>query len=326
MEVSSDTFHQWRDEVKDTKNYDKESDKDFVHVKNGITVWYHQTKFKKKIKLIVNPSRILGADDLISLWKPKKKNIVELLNSLEEFITEYFNSEYDLNDFRLTRIDFTKNIRLENSNEVSAYIKTLYSIKKVKGFSPKYSRGDEWYDKDLSFDLEGNSNGIEFTAYDKHAAIEERMKNQEYKKKEIANFLEHAKGILRLEVKLTSQKAIHGYTKEKDTVRRLIDLLENCEHIFMNTFLRVVPFGDFYKKDQAVSIIEGNVWDKKLKKKMLRLLELIPIKKSLHLAQKEMNDRRIERVFKEFHKLNLSPVTISKRQDTKHLKSLHAFF
>jgi len=59
---------------------------------------------------------------------------------------------------------------------------------------------------------------------------------------------------------------------------------------------------------------------------MLRLIELIPKKKSLHLAIKEMNDRNILRVLSEFAKHDISPVTISKRQKIKKLKSLYTFF
>lgn len=59
---------------------------------------------------------------------------------------------------------------------------------------------------------------------------------------------------------------------------------------------------------------------------MIKLLELIPQKKSLYLAQKEMNDRKIGRIMDEFHKHNLSPVTISKRHDVKHLKTLYSYF
>ena len=46
---------------------------------------------------------------------------------------------------------------------------------------------------------------------------------------------------------------------------------------------------------------------------MLKLLELVPKKKSLHLAIQEMNDRNIEEILKSFEALNLAPVTISKR-------------
>ena len=326
IEVDRETFHKWQDRVKNKRKYNKDEDRDYKLIKEGITVWYHKTEFKKKIKLIINPSRLLGYDDLIMLWKPSQDNIVKLICGLEDRINDYFNSAYKLNDFKLTRIDFTKNIRLSSSEKVSAYIKVLYNIRKVKGFSPKYGKNDDWYDNDLSFDLKGNSNGIEFTAYDKEAAIEQSMKNNEFKRKEMEERLENAKGILRIEVKLTTQKAIRSYTDKEDTIKRIIKLSEKSKDIFLDTFLRIVPFGDFYKKDQAMKIIDENITNKKMKAKMIRLLELVPKKKSLYLAVKEMNDRKIDRVLSEFHKHSISPVTISKRHDVKHLKTLYCYF
>jgi hypothetical protein len=328
MEMDNDTFYHWRDEVKNKKKYCPETNKDFSLVEDGITVWFYKTKFKKWIKLLINPSRMLGFDDLLELWEPCKKNTNKLLSKLEENIDEYFDSAYELNDFKLSRIDFTKNVRFGSKEKVSAYIKILYNIRKVKGFSPKYSKND-WYDENLSFDLEGNSNGIDFTAYDKAGEIKASMGNDEsleFRRKKLEDRLQKAKGILRFEVKLTTQKAIRSYTDEESTIGRIINLSKNSRKIFMDTFLRVVPFGDFYKKDYVVKIIEENVTDAKLKNKMLRFLELIPKKKSLYLARKEMNDRNIERVESEFHHHNLSPITISKRHDVKHLKSFYTFF
>lgn len=58
---------------------------------------------------------------------------------------------------------------------------------------------------------------------------------------------------------------------------------------------------------------------------MLHLVELIPQKKSLYLAQKAMECRNIEKVMKEFAKINLSPITISKRQDIKWLKNIYEY-
>jgi len=326
MELNSITFHDWRNIVRNKKTYDRDSETDFSYVKEGITIWYHKTKHRKWIKLIINPSRILGLDDLITLWEPNKQNRGQLIFELDKFIEEYFDSEYELKDFTLTRIDFTKNVRLGNKEKVSAYIKFLHNIRKVKGFSPKYGKRDTWYIEDFGFDLEGNSNGIDFTAYDKEAAVEDNMKNMRFKRKEIKERLEMAKGVLRFEVKLTTQKAIRNYTDEEDTVKRINKLSKNSEKIFLDTFIRVVPFGDIYKKDKALKIIEENVDDKKLQKKMLQLLELVPKKKSLYLAQKVLNDRNIDRILAGFHQQNLSPVTISKRQKIKHLKNLYTFF
>jgi hypothetical protein len=58
---------------------------------------------------------------------------------------------------------------------------------------------------------------------------------------------------------------------------------------------------------------------------MLRLLELMPQKKSLYAAQKAMDERNIDKVLKLFAELNVSPVTIRKRQETKYLKNLYSY-
>jgi len=173
----------------------------------------------------------------------------------------------------------------------------------------KKSKNDDRINTDLSFDLEGNSNGVEFSVYDKEAIA---------KRKE-------ARGILRVEVRLIKPKTIRKCTEETVTSKQIKSLALNSKEIFLETFTHVVPFGDYYKKKQAVKIIEDNIINKKQKEKMLQLIELIPVKKSLFLAQKEMNYRKIEKIMDAFMELNLSPVTISKRHNTKHLKSLYTY-
>ena len=96
--------------------------------------------------------------------------------------------------------------------------------------------------------------------------------------------------------------------------------------IFANhNIIKIIPNGDFYKKNKAVEIVEANVAKGSMRRKMLRLIELIPKKKSLHLAQKALNGRDVESVMTEFYKLRLSPVTISKRQEIKYLKNLYDY-
>ncbi len=62
-----------------------------------------------------------------------------------------------------------------------------------------------------------------------------------------------------------------------------------------------------------------------MRRRMLRLLVLIPEKKSVHLARKAMNCRNVEKIMDSFAKINLSPVLISKRQDVKYLENLYAY-
>jgi hypothetical protein len=320
LDIDSEKFHKIKDKAykksKGNHRMYKDNKKADVYIdtalkEKGITkIEYHDNLYKKKIIFIINPSRVLGGDDIIQLWQPKENNIKELISKLDKYIDDYFNNKFSLNDFRLSRIDFTVNIDVGDRENVSAYLKILRNIGKVKGFAPKYDKNDDKIDHDLSFDLDGISNGVEFTAYDKEA---------ESKRKE-------AKGILRVEVRLIKPKGIRRYTDETVIAKQIKYLSANSQEIFLSIFKHIVPFGDFYKKKEAVTIIEHNVVKKKSKEKMLQLLNLIPKKKSLLLAQKEMNERKIETIMDMFAKLNVSPVTISKRQEIKHLKNLYDFF
>ena len=95
--------------------------------------------------------------------------------------------------------------------------------------------------------------------------------------------------------------------------------------IFLDTFMRVVPFGNFYKKDKAEEIVRAKVDDLIIRRRMLRLLELVPEKKSLLLAQKALNYRRVDEVMAEFSSIEVAPVTISKRHDIKKLDNLYKY-
>lgn len=120
-------------------------------------------------------------------------------------------------------------------------------------------------------------------------------------------------------------KAVRAYTDADDVSGQIADLLKDSRNIFLDTFTQIIPFGDFYKKDKAIEIIRKEVTNSIMRRKMLRLLILIPEKKSIYLAQKEMNCRNIEKVMETFVKINLSPVTISKRHDVKYLENLYEF-
>ena len=190
-------------------------------------------------------------------------------------------------------------------------------IGKVKKFSPVSfgSLGDN-----DSFCLSGNSNGIDFLLYDLAAAVTHQSKTSHSERKARA-----INGVIRSEVRLTKPKAIRAYTDSKDTNSQIRHLLKNSLDIFMDTFTQIIPFGDFYKKGEAVDIVRKEVADSVMRRKMLRLLALIPDKKSVCLAQKSMNCRDTEKIMAAFAKINLSPVTISKRSGEKYLRNFYAY-
>ena len=274
----------------------------------GITVIYRDSQYKKKIRLIVNT--YLLADDV--------SDIDRLTRKLDKRITEYFNGKYRIDDFTLSGINFVADMDVGTRANAMAYLKVFQRIGRVKGFS---QISYECFDDNASFCLSGNSNGIEFLLYDLEKAFMRQLKsaNADWKK------LKPIKGILRAEVRLMKPKAVRAYTDADDASGQIADLLKGSRNIFLDTFTQIIPFGDFYKKDKAVEIIRKEVADSIMRRRMLRLLVLIPEKKSLHLAQKSMNCRNMEKIMDAFAKISLSPVTISKRHDVKYLECLYTF-
>lgn len=275
----------------------------------GITVFYRDSQYKKKIRLIVNTYLLL--DDMSDTHK--------LIRRLDKRIVEYFNGKYQIDDFVLSGMNLVSDIDVGTRANASAYLKVIQRIGRVKGFSPA---SYDCFDDNACFCLSGNSNGVDFLLYDLEMAVMRQYKSRDADWKK----LRPIKGILRAEVRLMKPKAIRTYTDADDISGQIVGMLKDCKNIFMDTFAQIIPFGDFYKKDKATEIIRKEVDDSIMRRRMIRLLVLIPEKKSLHLAQKAMNCRNVEKIMDSFAKINLSPVTISKRHDVKYLENLYAYF
>lgn len=279
----------------------------------GITVVYRASKYKKRIRVLANAGMIVN----------DYSNTDKLIRKLDKCVSEYFNHRYTLDDFTLSGVTLTVDIDVDSREKVSDYLKVLQRIGKVKGFSPiSY----DCFNKTASFCLRGNSNDTDFLLYDLEDAVIGRLRSADAGRKKIKSVSIQTEGILRAEVRLTKSKAIQTYTDADDISGQIEDLAENNVDAFMETFTRIVPFGDFYKKDVAIEIIRSEIADSIMRRRMLRLLSLIPEKKSLHLAQKAMNCRDVDKVMETFTKISLSPVTISKRHDIKHLENIYSYF
>jgi hypothetical protein len=310
LSIDSDKFSKIFDQVYNTfECVDENQYADYALASKGITVLYQDNQYKKKIKMIVNPFRLLDSDSP----DPDK-----LIRKLEKRISVYFNSKYQLDDFELSGMTITTDIDVRSSERVSDYMKVLQRIGKVKGFSP--SR-DNWLDDDTGICYYGNSNDIAFKLYDLEALHGEEPSDDFFNIEQPEDY----GGLLRAEVRLMKPKAIRGYTNKSSISKQIADLHDDRQKIFLETFLRIVPFGDFYKKGKAEEIIRVKVGDATIRRRMLRLVELIPDKKSLLLAQKALNYRRIDKVMKAFFDIEVAPITISKRHDIRKLDNLYNY-
>jgi len=281
----------------------------------GVVVTYHDKQYKKKVQLTVNLNVLLDGD------APDKDNATKLLHKLEKRVNSYFGSAYTLDDFNISKIYLGVDIDVGGREKVAAYIKVLKRAGKVKGFSP--SQDDRV--SGIGFCLEGNSNGTQFMLFDLEGFFRERLKEADSECKELKSMAKNSAGLLRAEVRLIKSTAIRACADETLTTDQISMLCCKGQKIFLEVFQRIVPFGDFYKKHTAMEIIRKEITDAKTRRRMLRLVALVPEKKSLLLAQKALNYRKVDDVMEALAGIEVSPVTISKRNDVKHLKNLYAF-
>lgn len=286
---------------RDLLEADKDEYIDTSLAHKGVTVLYRDSRYKKKVSLIVDSAVVL---------KEKGLDAHKLINKLEKRICEYFGGKYSLKDFTLTELALTADINVGSQDMVASYIRVIRRVGKVKGFSQVRYEG---LDASKNFCLEGNSNGVSFLLYDLHTTLANR------------SGIRDAKGILRAEVCLTSSKAIRNHSNRDNIAGQILELSGRSEKIFMGIFSQIIPSGDSYKKGEAVNIVRQKVRDLRLQRKMLRLIELISEKKSVLLAQKAMSYREPNRLLAAFTDIGLSPVTISKRMDVIYLPSLYFY-
>ena len=243
--------------------------------------------------MFVNIGRLLNGCE----FDPNK-----VARKLNKRIGEYFDFKYKLDDFILSGMRLVTDINVGSHENVQAYLKVFQRISRVKGFSPV---SYECFEDVDCFCLDGNSSGVEFMIYDLVGSYRKQLKEGDTGRKRFKGLIKESEGILRTEVRLAKTKAVRVYAGEKDIFRQIINLSEKRKDIFLEIFVRIIPFGDFYKKGKAEEIIWREIKDARLRRRMLRLVELIPEKKSLYLAQKAMECRNMEKVVEAFAKINL---------------------
>ena len=292
--------------VLDPGDGDEYVDRSLSH--KGLTVVYRKSQYKKKVRLVINTSVMMGEGEL-DPW--------DALQKLNRRIRKYFGGELSLEAFTAVGVTMTADLPIGDPTRISAYLRVLRRLGKVKHFSPvSYA----CFSARNSFCLEGNSNDTIFMVYDLRSVLEKQLG------KEAVPFLNRARDVLRVEIRLTSARAVRTTCGKDEVEEQLLFLYEHSREIFMGVFRKIIPYGDNYKKGTAVEIIRREVRDPRLRRRMLRLLDLIPEKKSLFQAQKAMQCRKMDEVMDAFAKIGLSPVTISKRDTVQCNKNLYLYF
>ena len=134
-----------------------------------------------------------------------------------------------------------------------------------------------------------------------------------------------------MEVQLKHRSAIAKYFPKDMTNTELIKAAVNrSQEIIGNIVFKVIQPGDYYKLPDAIKLVKSDVDKKKLRRRMIRLLELTADKHSVARAKevmlkedKTLSEKSFRNLLKEFQGLNLNVVTLGRRCEFNKLDGLN---
>ena len=147
--------------VLDPGDGDEYVDRSLSH--KGLTVVYRKSQYKKKVRLVINTSVMMGEGEF-DPW--------DALQKLNRRVRKYFGGQLSLEAFTATGVTMTADLPIGDQARVSAYLRVLRRLGRVKHFSPvSYA----CFSAHNSFCLEGNSNDTMFMAYDLRLLLEKQL-------------------------------------------------------------------------------------------------------------------------------------------------------
>ena len=267
------------------------------------------------IRLIINPSSLCsGRYEPLALFQAEHADLKQIHKRLKEIIKE-LDLPMKLKDFKLNRVDFTRNLYCQSSEEMKVRLDIFRKSEelphyKEKKFGNCCSERDEAVDQPL-YANEANRHawmtGVkdsEFAVYDKGYELKRR------------HGLTVLAPILRMELRISGQRVrkLAGKGKWEDQLRQLSKdqdkVMDKFLHRLHQDFPQVV-----YKKE-AFKWIEESGFQKRTKDKMRELVKKMSSCGSFTAARQKMglNKKSFIQLLKKFEKIKISPITLPEKE------------
>ena len=278
-------------------------------IDDGIRLRISQSHNKSSgIGFIINPSSLLsGKYQPVKLWKPTEKNIDALLKNLNEVLKLIGLSSMKAKDLSLSQMDLTKNIWYDKGHDMTPEIRCFH-----KCYIPRHFKEIGSNNKETRKHLFVMANDtVTVKAYDKIYELKKNARCPE----SLRN-----KSILRLEVSMKREAFLKKFDLNRDTslYKMLLAGYENGKDIIGDYLDKMFPFsGEVVQYKKAKKKIESHMADSLLKEQMLYLLKKTSDSAGLGTAVRKLKnhyrnvgDRRIKKIFSEFDRLDIAPITI----------------
>ena len=277
------------------------------------------------LKLVINPSRLLVEDT----YTNKIHTLSDFHSAILKLNAEILSMFYKYTgirgvaDFKLKRIDITKDIHNIPEHLVQEYILLARRMRHYSGYHINRELEDKCngFRKEDSLNLLNNSQKIEFVLYNKHRAAIDMKYN---------DAIELYADTLRMEIRCNRKFIKKIAARSQGTHCELISIYSNMEELAKKIFYEV--FFDpslCYVSDELLKTIICDSYKKKYSKiiKMLGFANLVRFGegKTIDDALNEMDcsDKVRSKLLSYFDKIKLSPLNI-RDKNIHFLRSLES--
>ena len=282
----------------------------------------HDTFSKYFLKMTINPRRLIEPIDeyhYLGILQPTQESVDRVV---EVFWKLFWRTifENDIDQYKLSRIDFCTNIRCDNKNLFRELVRVLRKLPTP----PKYER--LFYDDDdrkkanrynkhyLRFACRTH----ELVIYDKTYQIEENQLDVSYEK--LPN------GVIRFEMHCRREylRRLEKKLDCSDTDSLLHALVQHTREELVKKFSKCFPNVSYYQADVLQEKIRASHYKKKNKEAMYKLVELLKTVQSVDKALEKLEAKGYDTsgLLKKFEKLGISPVPLRKDFCAERLPNL----
>ena len=286
-----------------------------AHKHRGVEILLTQSLTHRSwIRLIINPSSLSsGRYEPLALFQAEHADLKLVQKRLKEIIKE-LDLPMKLKDFKLNRVDFTRNLYCKSSKEVRVRLDIFRKSEKLpyykeKKFGNHSGERDEAVDQPLYAD-EANRHvwmtGVkdsEFAVYDKGYELKKR------------HGLTVLAPVLRMELRVSGQRVrkLAGKGNWKDQLRQLSKDQDEIVNKFLHRLHQDFP--QVVHKKEAFKRIEESCFQQRTKGKMRELVKKMSSCGSFTAARQKMglSKKSFIQLLGKFEKIKISPITLPEK-------------
>lgn len=290
----------------------------------GVWLYLSRTDTIYRIKVRIEPCRVLRSDDPTALYQPDKKSYRKMVDCVDKLLKLY-HVPRSVDRMKISRLDLTCDLLFKDGGLVMQYIRTLQKSFVLPHYKRVFFREKDGKAKDIRaanmHSCRQQCKQASFFAYDKTAQME--MTGRMTDKLTGSH-------ILRLEAEL-SRGAMKQHLGKQDSNYRFLKQGMKCVLAVINWYLKRMykgNSGEHLKYQDAAKRIAQGHWKHKTKQRMLYLLRKVSDSETMNTAiqktQKKfgLKSQAVTGLLKKLEKVGINPVTLTNASGYERLENL----